>query len=100
MLEVHAREPGDAVHRIREPHAACEIGSAGARGDAGRRLEGQGIAADVTRKPGPPAAGEHVLPAKARDALKPRQRERVAAALLGQIEIGNDDDEFAHDGVF
>ena len=62
--------------------------------------ERQGIAADVARKPGPPAGGENALSAKARDALEPRKRERVAAAFFGQIEIGNDDDEFAHDGVF
>jgi len=100
MLQVQARESRDAMHRRRKPDGARDICIAATCGDAGRRLKGEGFAADVTCKPGPPASREHAFLSKTRHALEPRQRDRVGATLLGQIEIGNDDDEFAHEGVF
>jgi hypothetical protein len=99
MLQMHARESRDAVHRSREPHGARDVCVAAARRDAGRRLKGKGFAADAARKPRPPVC-ERAFPPKARDALKSRQRDRVGATFLGKVEIGNDDDEFVHEGVF
>jgi hypothetical protein len=100
MLQMHAREPGDAVHRSRKPHGARDVCRQAARRDAGRRLLRQAIAAQMAREPGPPARGEHAFPSKARDALKAGQRQELRATFLGKIEIGNDDDEFVHEGVF
>ena len=87
------------MHRRREPHGA-RIRIKRACGDAGGRLKGKALAADVTCKPGPPACGEHAFRSKTRDALEPRQQDRVGTTLRRKIEIGNHDDEFAHEGVF
>jgi len=100
MIQVHAREPSDAVHGRRKPNGACDIRIAAPRGDARRRLLGKCLRPHRTCKPRPPAFGEHCSVSKTRDVLQSRQCQCVGDALLGKIEVRDDDDELVHERVF
>jgi len=100
MVQVQAREAGDAVHGVCKPHRAREICRAAPGGDAGRRLCGQALAAHMACKPAPPAGGKHAPRSKTRDALEPRQRERIRSTFLGKIKVRDHDDEVVHERVF
>ena len=100
MVQVHARESGDAVHGRRKPHAPSGMRTGAACGKTRRRLLGKRPRTNRARKPRSPSSRKRRFLRKAADVLEPRQRELPGRAFLGKVEVRDDDDELVHERVF